>query len=242
MAGMSKPGVRWSALVSVTVLVAALLAVPSSAIVATPAPRVCAAFSSADAVVAGHLSDERVGADWTSWELRVERRYKGSVPARVRIYTLNYSGRGTPDAGRRNILFLTRANGRLTIGGSDPNGGGAAMAAVEAEVRALAAKPRRGPGTIALLVASEQGDAMRGLRVRLRHAGGERERIVRTDRAGKALLRAAPRRWTAEVAEPGWTSRFSLYSYQRADGFELAPGGCADLRLEPIRLGSAGKT
>lgn len=239
MAGMSKAGVRWRVLAPATAVAVASLAVPSSAIVATPAPRVCAAFSSVDAVVAGHLSDERVGRDWVSWALRVERRYKGAVPARVRIYTPNDSGRGTPDNGRRNILFLTRENGRLTIGGSDPNGGGAA---VEAEVRALAAKPRRGPGTIALLVASEQGNAMRGLLVRLRHAGGERERTVRTDTAGKALLRAAPGRWTAEVAEPGWTSRFSLYTYQRADGFDLAPGGCADLRLEPIRLGSDRKT
>lgn len=239
MMGLSKPGVRWRVLAPVTALAAASLAVPSSAIVATPAPRVCAAFSSADAVVVGHLSDEGVGWEWTSWALRVERRYKGSVPARVRIYTPNDSGRGTPDDGRRNILFLTRENGRLTIGGSDPNGGGAS---VEAEVRALAAKPRRGPGTIALLVANEQGDAMRGVRVRLRHAGGERERTVRTDTAGKALLRAAPGRWTAEVADPGWTSRFSLYTYQRADGFDLAPGGCADLRLEPIRLGSDRKT
>lgn len=225
--------------VPIAALVAALLAVPSSAIVAQPAPRVCAAFSSADAVVAGHLSDERVGWEWTSWELRVERRYKGAAPARVRIYTPSTSARGTLDDGRRNILFLTRANGRLTIGGRDPNGGGAA---VEAEVRKLAARPARGPGTIALLVASEQGEALRGVRVRLEQAGVKGARIVRTDAAGRARLRAAPGRWTAEVTEPGWTSRFSLYTYDRADGFDLAPGGCADLRLEPMRLGSGRKT
>lgn len=238
MAERTKASVTWRVLIPVTILATTLLAVPSSAIVATPAPRVCAAFSSADAVVAGHLSDERAGADWTSWALRVERRYKGQVPARVRIFTPNDSARGTPDVGARNTLFLTRTNGRLTIGGSDPNGGGTA---VEAAVRKLAAKPARGPGTIALLIASEQGEALRGARVRLKQAGVNRERIVRTDAAGRALVRAAPGRWTAEVTEPGWTSRFSLYTYDRADGFDLAPGGCADLRLEPIRSGAGRK-
>lgn len=222
--------------------VAALLAVPSSAIVATPAPRVCAAFSNAEAVVAGHLGVERVGSEWTSWEVRVDRRYKGAVPQRFRIYTPNDSSRGIAEAGRRNILFLTREGGRLRIGGSDPNGSGAAMAAVEAEVQALAARPARGSGTIAILVASEQGEAARGVRVRLKQQGGTRERTIRTDTAGKALVRAAPGRWTAEIAEPGWGSRFSIYTYQRADGFVLAPGGCADLRLEPLRLGSDRKT
>lgn len=239
MADSTRSGVAWRALVPVALLSATLLAVPSSAIVATPAPRVCAAFSSADAIVAGRLSDERVGWDWVSWELQVERRYKGQVPARVRIFSPNTSGRGTPDAGRRNILFLTRERGRLTIGGRDPNGGGAA---VEAEVRKLAVKPARGPGTIALLVASEQGEALRGARVRLKQAGVKGARIVRTDAAGRALVHAAPGRWRAEVAEPGWTSRFSLYTYDRADGFDLAPGGCADVRIEPVKAASGGQT
>ncbi|QNO25453.1 carboxypeptidase regulatory-like domain-containing protein [Sphingopyxis sp. OPL5] len=221
---------------------AALLALPSSAIVATPHPPLCVAFSKADLVVTGTASAYSVDDEWQGWTVTVDRFYKGRAPQRLRVVTQNTSARGWAEAGKRNLLFIERKGGRFQIWGSDPNSSGAAMAPIEAEVKALAAKPVKGPGSISLYVASEQGGAMPGVRVRLRHAGGERERIVRTDKAGRASLRAAPGRWTAEVTEPGWTSRFSLYTYQRADGFELAPGGCADLRLEPIRLGSGGKT
>lgn len=239
MAG-GRPGrsVGWS----IAAASGALLALPSSAIVATPAPRVCAAFSNADLVVTGTASAYSVDDEWQGWTLSVDRFYKGRAPQRLRVVTQNTSARGWAEAGKRNLLFIERKGGRYQIWGSDPNSSGAAMAPIEAGVKALAAKPAKGPGSISLYVASEQGAAMPGVRVRLRHAGGERERVVRTDAAGRARLRAAPGRWSAEVTEPGWSSRFSLYSYQRADGFELAPGGCADLRLEPIRLGSTRKS
>jgi len=238
MSGLSK----WRMALPMLGVTAASLAVPSSAIVATPPPPLCAAFSNADLVVTGMASAYSVDDEWQGWTVTVDRFYKGRAPQRLRVVTQNTSARGRAEAGKRNILFIERRGGRFQIWGSDPNSSGAAMAPVEAGVEALAAKPAKGPGSISLYVASEQGAAMTGVRVRLRHAGGERERIVRTDKAGRASLRAAPGRWTAEVTEPGWTSRFSLYTYQRADGFELAPGGCADLRLEPIRLGSGGKT
>jgi len=238
MSGLSK----WRMALPMLGVTAASLAVPSSAIVATPPPPLCAAFSNADLVVTGMASAYSVDDEWQGWTVTVDRFYKGRAPQRLRVVTQNTSACGRAEAGKRNILFIERRGGRFQIWGSDPNSSGAAMAPVEAEVEALAAKPAKGPGSISLYVASEQGAAMPGVRVRLRHVGGERERTVRTDTAGKALLRAAPGRWTAEVADPGWTSRFSLYTYQRADGFDLAPGGCADLRLEPIRLGSDRKT
>jgi hypothetical protein len=239
---MAKGGTRRPVAWSIAVASGALLALPSSAIVATPRPPLCAAFSNADLVVTGIVSAHSVDEEWQGWTVSVDHFYKGEGPRRLRVVTQNSSARGWAEAGKRNILFIERHGGRFQIWGSDPNSSGAAMAPIEAGVKALAAKPVKGPGSISLYVASDEGAAMPGVRVRLHHAGGERERVVRTDAAGRASLRAAPGRWSAEVTEPGWTSRFSLYSYQRADGFELAPGGCADLRLEPIRLGSGGKT
>jgi hypothetical protein len=238
MSGLSK----WRMVLPMLGAAAVFLALPSSAIVATPRPPLCAAFSNADLVVTGIASAYSVDDEWQAWTVSVDRFYKGRAPQRLRVVTQNTSARGWVEAGKRNILFIERKGGRFQIWGSDPNSSGAVMAPIEDGVKALAAKPAKGPGSISLYVSSEQGTAMPGVRVRLRHAGGERERIVRTDAAGRASLRAAPGRWSAEVVEPGWTSRFSLYSYQRADGFDLVPGGCADLRLEPIRLGSGRKT
>lgn len=235
MAGRSGQRFRHS-LLPVLGLTAAVLAVPSSAIVATPPPPLCAAFSNADLVITGIASDFTVDEEWQGWTVSVDRFYKGRAPQRLRVVTQNTSARGWAEAGKRNILFIARRGGRFEIRGSDPNSSGAAMGAIEAGVKALAGKPARGPGSISLYVASDQDAPLADARVRLRPAGGGRERIVRTDAAGRARLRAAPGRWSAEVTEPGWTSRFSLYSYQRADGFDLVPGGCADLRLEPLRV------
>lgn len=220
---------------ALSVLAFLLLATPSSAIVADPRPRTCAAFSSADVVVAGHIGAARLNLEWVRWDVTVDRLYKGTVPKRFQLYTPNDSSRATPDDGKRNLLFITRRNGRLEIGGSDPNGSDAAARRIEAEVAALAARPRTGAGSIRLLVASEQGVPLGGARVRLHRSGAPRDLIVRTDKQGFASLNAAPGRWTALLVEPGWTSRFSLYTYDRADGFTLRPGGCADLRLEPVR-------
>lgn len=212
-----------------------LLAVPSSAIVADPQPRICTAFSAADVVVAGHIGAAQRNPEWIRWNVILDRIYKGAPPKRFQIYTPNDSSRATPDDGERNLLFVTRRNGRYEIDGSDPNGGGALLRGVEAEVAALAADRQTDVGSIRLLVASEQGVPLGGALVRLHQSGTANDLIVRTDKRGLASVNAAPGRWTALVVEPGWTSRFSLYTYDRADGFNLRPGGCADLRLEPVR-------
>ncbi|WP_260581510.1 hypothetical protein [Sphingopyxis sp. PET50] len=241
MSVLSKQRVRRTALPMLGVT-AAVLAVPSSAIVATPPPPLCAAFSNADLVVTGTASHYAVDSEWQSWTISADHFYKGHGPRRLRVVTQNTSARGWADAGQRNILFIERGGGRYQIRGSDPNSSGARMRQVEAGVKALAARPAKGPGSISLYVATDQNEPLAGARIRLRQKGVEKARFVRTDAAGRAVVRAAPGHWSAELVEPGWTSRFSLYSYQRADGFDLPPGGCADLRLEPMRLGSGGKT
>lgn len=217
-----------------------LFATSSSAIVANPPPRACSAYSDADAIVAAHIGAQRTDWEWASWDVEVERVYKGDVPKRFRVYTRNDSARGTPDPERRNLLFLRRDGARLVIGGSDPNGGNVATPWIEARIWALSKRTPQGPGSIRLLVASEPSAPFARARVRLHRDGDARDRIVRTDAQGRLTLLAAPSRWTAKIVEPGWTSRVSVYGYDDPDGFTLSPGGCADLRLEPLRLRSGG--
>ncbi|GEM_PF-5902884 len=215
-----------------------LLTGPAAAIVADPRPRVCTAYSAADAVVVGKVVSRRSTGDWIIWQVEVEKRYKGEIGPAFAMYSENASARATPDLGKRNILFLRHRGVRWTAGGSDPNTGGPALARIERVVKTLANAPRASTGSLVGLVASEAGVAKAGWKVRLQRQESEAARTVTTDRNGRFAADLPPGKWSARVVRPDWTSRFSFYSYSydNADRFTVKPGGCNDLRLEPVRL------
>ena len=214
----------------------ALLAGPAAAIVAKPGPRICTSYSAADAVVVGRVVSQRSTGEWNSWRVEVEQGYKGATGARLTMYSRNASARATPDLGQRNILFLYREGGKWLAWGSDPNTGGPALPRIERAVQALANARPAATGSVVGLVASEQGAEKAGWTVQLARAGSKAVRTATTDRTGRFAIDLPPGTWHARIVRPGWTSRFSLYSYDRADRFTVKAGGCNDLRLEPVQL------
>lgn len=216
---------------------ALLLAAPAAAIVAAPPPRTCSAYSSADVVVVGQVVSERVTDDWDTWTVRVEHLFKGRVPDRFKFYSENDSARATPDVGTRNILFLHRQRGRLIGWGSDPDTGGSRFDQVVREVRAFKATKPKLTGSVIGLVESEAGVPRASAQVRLRQSTNGAVRSVRTDNHGRFELSLPPGRWSATLADKGWASRSSIYTYENPDGFNVKAGGCDDLRLEPVKAG-----
>lgn len=210
---------------------------PALSIVANPPPRICAAYSKADAVVAGRVVSERVTDKWDIWRISVDRTYKGRVPVRFNLYSENDSARATPDVGRRNVLFLHRERGRWIGWGSDPDTGGDAFAGIERAVRLLSRARPRPTASVIGLVATDQDRPGAGLSIILRERLTGASRHAVTDSNGRFVLQLPPGRWSAKVSEPGWTSRDSIYSYDNPDAFVAKAGGCNDLRLEPIRPG-----
>lgn len=213
-----------------------LVTTQSGAIVAKPEPRHCAAWSNADAVLIGRVGARRLSADGDviSWPVTVHQTLKGNVPATIVVTSENASSRATPNELQRNMLFLHKIGRRFEIRGSDPNGGGPRLAAMEAEARKLARPGKRATGSVSILVADEVGAPRQGYAVRLSQRQGKLVRTVRTGSKGEVRLDLPPGAWSADVVEPGWYSRTSLYSYN-SDRFMLRAGGCADLRLEPIK-------
>jgi len=208
---------------------------PAQAIVANPPPRICTAYSSADAVVAGIVSRERLNKEWVTWRIKVDRRYKGKVPASFTLFSENASARATPDEGKRNILFVHRRGNRLTAKGSDPNVSGAEAQQIIGEVESLAAAKPGKTGSVAGLVAAEDGSTRPGWRVQLREQRTGATRSVNAGGDGRFAVDLQPGEWAAKVVNPGWTSRDSVYGYNLSDSFTLTAGGCADLRLEPTQ-------
>jgi len=208
---------------------------PVQAIVADPRPRTCAAFSSADIVLTGTVGPERTNVFWHMWKVDVDRRYKGKAPDHFTLFSSADSASATPDEGKRNILFIRRQGKRLMAWGSDPNTSGPDAAHVEREVQQLAKTKPGKTGSVIGLVATEDGEPRADWPVRLRRSDTGLIRTVRTDRAGKFSIDLPLGKWSAKIVESGWSSRVSLYGYDNPDGFTLKAGGCADLRLEPIK-------
>lgn len=210
---------------------------PAGAVVANPPPRLCAAYSSADAVIVGQVGAEATTAngDWNTWPIKVLRTYKGQVPGRFTAYSFNDSSRGTPNEGQINILFIHRADGRLQLSGSDPNH--LATAGEQLALTNLSKEPSVATGSVSVLVAQEDGARLAGFKVRMQRRGDSKPRFATTALDGSASLELPPGLWSLRIDQPGWISRQSLYGYNDPERFKLARGGCADLRIEPIRLG-----
>ena len=221
--------------ISLSAPAALLQAQPAGAAVATPPPRTCSAYSAADVVVVGRVVSEHATDDWDAWTVSVEHRIKGRVPGRFKFYSENDSARATPDVGKTNIFFLHRMGDQILGWGSDPNTGGPELAGITREVRTLAAAKPGPTGSVAGLVATESGVPRTNARVHFRQPRSGVERSVRTDSHGRFELSLPPGRWVAKLADKGWTSRMSLYSYDNPDGFTVKRGGCNDLRLESIK-------
>ena len=216
------------------VALAAGLPNASSAIVATPRPSVCAAFTTADIVVAAHVGNPVIVGEWQQWSATVVRRYKGRVPSHILVLSPNDSARATPDARQRNILFLYRQQDRLFAYGSDPNGGGATWARVEPVVRMLAQPRRRTMAVVHVLVASETGQVLPDGQLQLREATSGRVVRARSDRQGEATIVVRPGHWSVRINAAGMQSRQSIYSDNDPNDLNLSAGGCADVRIEPI--------
>lgn len=226
---------RW--LAGLAALTGIALSTQSQAIVANPEPRLCSAWTNADAVVVGRVGQSRFSDDGAivQWPVEVERTYKGNVPKKIVVTSENTSARGTPDEGRRNILFLHTSQGRYEIWGSDPNYGGARLRSMEADARRLAKAKPRSTGSVDVLIADENGAIRPGFAVRFVKTHGDLRLMRFSDATGHVLVDLPAGNWTAQVAKHGWSSRESIYSYTPSDTFEVRPGGCVDLRLAPFR-------
>ncbi len=224
----------WRTLLLLTALIAP--GSPGASTVTTPPPRLCAAYSDADAVVTARVTAFRFSADGQQmiWHARRISSHKGSVASHFRIVVANDSGRPVIDAGRIMLLFLRRHGEYWTAGGDDPNASGSERLRIEQQLGRL--RDSRDATTGSVLVRVTDG-ALRPLaRASLRlTARGVRARTFTTDERGMVEARLPPGHWSAAVTQLGWYGRQSVYGYQNPRGFELAAGGCADIYIEAVR-------